>query len=41
VQADADEATLQEVWQHTLRTSPVGNSLTRVVDIEAELAVFP
>jgi uncharacterized OsmC-like protein len=41
VQADADESTLNEVWQHTLRTSPVGNSLTRLVNVETEIAVFP
>lgn len=41
VQADADEATIREVWEHTLRTSPVGNSLTRVVNVETDVAVFP
>ncbi len=41
VQADADEAALREVWDHTLRTSPVGNSLSRIVNITPELAVFP
>jgi uncharacterized OsmC-like protein len=39
VQADADAATLRDVWEHTLRTSPVGNSLIRSVNIVPELAV--
>ena len=41
VQADADEEMLKQVWEHTLRTSPVGNSLSRVVNIQPELAVIP
>jgi uncharacterized OsmC-like protein len=41
IQADADEATLLDVWNHTLRTSPVGNSLTRIVNVTPEIAVFP
>lgn len=41
VQADADEQTLTDVWEHTLRTSPVGNSLTRLVNVVPEIAVFP
>lgn len=41
IQADADEATLLDVWDHTLRTSPVGNSLTRIVNVTPEIAVFP
>ncbi|MBI4498664.1 MAG: OsmC family protein [Chloroflexi bacterium] len=41
VQADADEATLQAVWDYTIQTSPVVNSLTRVVTIQPEIAVFP
>jgi uncharacterized OsmC-like protein len=39
VQSDADESTLREVWEDTLRTSPVGNSLVRPVKITPELAV--
>lgn len=39
VQADTDEEALREVWDHTLRTSPVGNSLTRIVNVETEIAV--
>ncbi len=41
VQADADEDTLKEVWEHTLRTSPVGNTLIHTVNITPEIAVFP
>jgi len=41
VQADADEQTLREVWDHTLATSPVGNTLTRAVKVTPELAVIP
>ncbi len=41
VQADADEATLREVWDHTLRTSPVGNTLINNVRITPELSVIP
>jgi hypothetical protein len=40
VQANADEAALREVWEHTLRTSPVGNSLARPVKIDTEIAVL-
>ena len=39
VQADADEATLREVWDHTLATSPVGNTLIRNVKVSPELQV--
>ena len=41
VQADADEGTLMEVWEQTLRTSPVGNTLVRPVEVVPEIAVFP
>ncbi|MGH2588026.1 MAG: OsmC family protein [Dehalococcoidia bacterium] len=41
VQADADEAALREVWEHTLRTSPVGNTLVREVRVTPELQVIP
>ncbi len=41
VQADADEATLREVWDHTLRTSPVGNTLVHNVAITPQLTVIP
>jgi len=39
VQADADSATLQEIWDRTVKTSPVGNSLERPVPIKAELVI--
>jgi uncharacterized OsmC-like protein len=39
VQADADEPTLRQLWDQTVKTSPVGNSMTRVVHIQAELDV--
>ena len=39
VQADSDEATLKEIWEQAVATSPVGNSLARVVTITPELAV--
>ena len=41
VQADTDEQTLREVWEHTLKTSPVGNTLIYPVKITPELAVIP
>ena len=41
VQADAEEAVIREVWEHTVRTAPVGNSLGRSVTIRAEVDVVP
>jgi len=41
VQAGADEDTIREIWDHTLKTSPVGNSLVRNVIIKPELEVIP
>jgi uncharacterized OsmC-like protein len=41
VQAEADEADLRALWQHTIATSPVHNSLARAVTIRPELHVFP
>ncbi len=41
VQADADESALREIWEHTVRTSPVGNSLGKSVAIRADLDVIP
>ncbi|MCS6862876.1 MAG: OsmC family protein [Abditibacteriales bacterium] len=41
VRADADEDTLQEVWQHTLATSPVTNTLTRNVSVDVAMRVVP
>jgi uncharacterized OsmC-like protein len=40
VQADADEDTLRELWEHTVATSPVHNSLVRTVRITPELAAY-
>jgi uncharacterized OsmC-like protein len=39
-QADADEATLQEIWDHSVKTSPVGNSLMRNVTIKPALEIL-
>jgi uncharacterized OsmC-like protein len=39
-QADADAATLQELWEHSVKTSPVGNSLARNVTIKPVLEVL-
>jgi uncharacterized OsmC-like protein len=41
VQADADEATVRRLWEHTVATSPVGNSLSRAVPITVDVAVVP
>lgn len=41
VQADAEPAVLRELWEHTLRTSPVGNSLGRAVTLTPEIDVIP
>lgn len=40
VQANTDEATIREIWDHTLKTSPVGNTLTHPVTIKAELEII-
>lgn len=40
VQADADEATLREIWEQTVATSPVHNSLAREVTIRPELSIL-
>ena len=39
VQADSDEDTLKEIWDQAVKTSPVGNSLARIVTITPELLV--
>ena len=39
VQADADEATLQAIWEQSVATSPVGNSLARNVTITPEISI--
>ncbi len=36
VDADTDDATVQEIWRETVASSPVGNSLTRAVAIREE-----
>jgi uncharacterized OsmC-like protein len=41
VQADAEPAMLRELWEHTVRTSPVGNSLGRKVTLTPEIDVIP
>jgi uncharacterized OsmC-like protein len=41
VQADADEETIREIWDHTLKTSPVGNSLARNVAIKPDVDIIP
>ena len=40
VQADAEEAVIREIWDHTVKTSPVGNSLERSVRIKAAVDVI-
>jgi len=37
VDADADAAILQEIWQETVATSPVGNTLARPVALRPEV----
>ena len=39
VQADADEATLQAIWERSVASSPVGNSLARNVTITPEISI--
>ncbi len=39
VDADADEGTIYEIWKETVRTSPVGNTLQRNVDIIPEVRI--
>lgn len=38
VDAETDDATLQDIWRETVAASPVGNSLTRTVAVRAEVA---
>ena len=40
VSADADRETLEEIWEETLETSPVGNSLSRIVTIKPALSII-
>jgi hypothetical protein len=37
VDADADEETLRAIWEETVVTSPVGNTLARPVTLRPEL----
>ena len=37
VDSDADEKTLQEIWEETVATSPVGNTLARPVNLKPEI----
>lgn len=37
VQADADEAALEEIWRHTLAVSPMTNTLARPVTLDIAL----
>ncbi|GAY25591.1 osmotically inducible protein OsmC [Desulfurococcaceae archaeon AG1] len=39
VDAEADERTIKEIWEETVRTSPVGNTLTRSVEVIPEVKV--
>jgi uncharacterized OsmC-like protein len=41
IQANAGEAVIREIWDHTVKTSPVGNSLARNVMIKSELDIIP
>jgi uncharacterized OsmC-like protein len=39
VDAEADERTIKEIWEETVRTSPVGHTLIRSVDVVPEVRV--
>jgi uncharacterized OsmC-like protein len=39
VDAEADEKTIKEIWEETVRTSPVGHTLTRTVEIVPEIKI--
>jgi uncharacterized OsmC-like protein len=39
VKADAQREVLERIWAETLETSPVANSLTRVVSLTPELSI--
>jgi uncharacterized OsmC-like protein len=41
VQADADQQTIREIWEHSVKTSPVANSLSRTVDLKLEVDIIP
>jgi uncharacterized OsmC-like protein len=40
IKSDADEKTLQELHKHVVSTSPVGLTLSRPVDVKADLEVW-
>ena len=40
VKADADEETLRRVWQYTVQTSPVCNTLIRTVNLKPDISVI-
>ncbi len=39
IDAEADEKTVKEIWEETVRTSPVGNTVARNVEIVPEVKV--
>jgi uncharacterized OsmC-like protein len=41
VQANADEVAIRQVWDQTVRSSPVHNSLARTVSINSEIDIIP
>jgi uncharacterized OsmC-like protein/TusA-related sulfurtransferase len=41
VRADADEETLQDIWQHTVAVSPMANTLIRPVDVKVAMHWVP
>ncbi len=41
VQTDADPQTIQAIWDHTVKTSPVANSLARTVDLKTDVTIIP
>lgn len=40
VQADADEATIRRLWERTVDSSPVGNTITRGAPVENEISIL-
>jgi uncharacterized OsmC-like protein len=40
VEADCDEKLLKEIWEETVRTSPVGNTLARNVEIVPQISLI-
>jgi len=39
VDAEADQATVEQIWQETVATSPVGNTLARPVSLRPEVVL--